>query len=287
MTEVLQHLAFGIATGGFLLLASIGFSLTRRVEGFLNIAHAQYISFGAYATWLFNVELELPIVLAGLLAVVATALLALVAANVLYRPIREYGPAILLITSVGVAFAVQGAIEITAPTGTSLLDVPNPTPIRLGDIRINPYQALALALALVVVVVMHVLFTRTRTGRQITAVSVDRQLAQSRGVSLVSTSRAVWLVSGATAGMAGVALGLVGTLTTDLAFQQVLLIFAVSIFAGFGSLLTLVAAALLTGVAMDLSILWLPSAYRSAIPFVIIIVVLLVRPQGLGREAAA
>ncbi len=285
MTEVLQHIAFGVATGGFLLLASIGFSLTRRVEGFLNIAHAQYISFGAYTTWMFNVELDLPIVLAGVLAVIATAVLALVAAIVVYRPIQDYGPAILLITSVGVAFAVQGLIEIAAPTGTSLLDIANPTPIRFGDIRVNPYQVLALGLALLVVLAMHVTFTRTRTGRQITAVSVDRQLAQSRGVSLVSTSRAVWLASGATAGMAGVALGLVGTLTTDLAFQQVLLIFAVTVFAGFGSLLTLVAAALLTGIAMDLSIVWLPSPYRSAIPFIIIIIVLLVRPEGLGREA--
>lgn len=287
MTDVLQHLVFGVATGGFLLLAAIGFSLVRKVEGFLNIAHAQFISFGAYAAWWWNSEAGLHIVPSAAIAVVATAVLALLVARFLYRPIHDYGDAILLITSVGVAFAIQGLIEMFVPTGTSLLDIGNPTPLHFADLRMNPFQALALVIALVVVVAMHLLFTRTRIGRQIRAVSVDRQLAQSRGISLIGTSRAVWLTAGATAGMAGVALGLIGTLTTDLAFQQVILIFAVSIFAGFGSLLSLLAAALLTGAAMDLSILWLPSSYRNAIPFVIIIFVLLVRPQGLARKVAA
>jgi branched-chain amino acid transport system permease protein len=287
VTELFQHVVFGLATGGFLLLASLGFSLVRRVEGFLNIAHAQFISFGAYTAWLFNSRYGWNLLAAGALAVVATALLALIVSNLVYRPIHDYGETILLITSIGVAFAIQGVIEIAAPPGTSVLDVGNPEALHVGDVRINPFGLLAFVIAMVVVAGMHVLFTRTRIGRQIRAVSVDRLLAQSRGVSLLTTSRAVWLTAGATAGMAGVALGLVGTLTTDLAFQQVLLIFAVAIFAGFGSLLSLLAAALFTGLAMDLSIIWLPGSYRSAIPFLIIIVVLLVRPQGLARGAAA
>lgn len=287
MTELAQHAVFGLATGAFLLLAAVGFSLVRQVEGFLNIAHAQLISFGAYATWMMNVSLEMPVVLSSVVAVALTSLLALVQARFFYHPIHAYGPDILLITSVGVAFAIQGLIEMFAPPGTSLFAIANPQPFHLGEVRINQYQVGVVVAALTTTIGLYLGFTRTRIGRQIRAVSVDRQLAQSRGVSLTTTSRAVWLASGITAGMAGVALGLLGTLTTDIAFNQILLIVAVSIFAGFGSLLALLAAALVTGLAMDLSILWIPGAYRSAVPFVIIILVLLLRPRRAAGVAIA
>jgi branched-chain amino acid transport system permease protein len=287
MTELAQHAVFGLATGAFLLLAALGFSLVRQVEGFLNIAHAQLISFGAYATWAMNVTLDMHIVLSAAIGIVLTALLALVQARFFYHPIHAYGPDILLITSVGVAFAIQGLIEMFADPGTSLFALANPEPFVFGSVRINQYQAGVVFAALAITIALFLGFSRTRIGRQIRAVSVDRQLAQSRGVSLATTSRAVWLAAGVTAGMAGVALGLLGTLTTDIAFQQILLIVAVSIFAGFGSLLSLLAAALVTGLAMDISIIWIPGAYRSAIPFVIIILVLLFRPRRAAGTAVA
>jgi neutral amino acid transport system permease protein len=276
-----------MATGSFLLLAAVGFSLVRQVEGFLNIAHAQLISFGAYATWVMNVNLGMHVVPASVIAVALTALLALVQARFFFHPIHDYGPDILLITSVGVAFAIQGLIEMFVDPGTSLFAIANPQPFHIGSVRINQYQAGVFIAALLTTIGLYFGFTRTRIGRQIRAVSADRQLAQSRGVSLTSTSRVVWLAAGTTAGMAGVALGLLGTLTTDIAFNQILLIVAVSIFAGFGSLLALLAAALATGLAMDLSILWIPGAYRSAIPFAIIILVLLFRPRRAGAGAIA
>lgn len=277
MGRLAQHVVFGLATGAFLLLSAVGFSLVRQVEGFLNIAHAQLISFGAYATWMMNVSLGLPIALSALTAIVLTSLLGLAQARFFYHPIHSYGPDILLITSVGVAFAIQGLIEMFADPGTSLFALANPQPFTIGTVRVNPYQAGVFLAALVTTVALYLLFTRTRIGRQIRAVSVDRQLAQSRGVSLTTTSRAVWLTAGATAGMAGVSLGLLGTLTTDIAFGQILLIVTVSIFAGFGSLLNLLMAAFVTGLAMDISIIWIPATYRTAVPFVIIILVFLLR----------
>jgi branched-chain amino acid transport system permease protein len=287
LARLAQHVVFGLATGAYLLLSALGFSLVRQVQGFLNIAHAQLISFGAYATWAMNVSLDMPLYLAAAIAIVLTALLGLAQARFFYDPIHDYGPDILLITSVGVAFAIQGLIEMLADPGTSLLDVANPQPFLLGTVRVNAYQAGVFAAALITTTVMYLLFTRTSIGRQIRAVSVDRQLAQSRGVSLTATSRAVWLAAGATAGMAGVALGLLGTLTTDIAFAQILLIVTVSIFAGFGSLLHLLIAAFLTGLAMDISIIWIPGTYRSAVPFVIIILVLVLRARPITGVAAA
>jgi neutral amino acid transport system permease protein len=112
--------------------------------------------------------------------------------------------------------------------------------------------------------------------------SINRDLAASRGVDITAASRATWLVTGMLAGLGGVALGVLGTLTTDIAFDQILVILAVAIVAGLGSLYGVILAAFIVGLAMDLSQLFLPGGYRPVIAFAIVIVVLLVRPQGVA-----
>jgi branched-chain amino acid transport system permease protein len=281
LEDIVQSLIFGLTTAGFLLVSAIGFTFVAKVEGFLNIAHAELISFGAFATWFLNVQLGWALVLAAIVAVLLTGALANILAEAIFRPIREYGPAILMITSVGAVFMIQAIVEVIVGTGTFRFDVHVPDNIHVGNFQIHPFRALIVVIAAATLLALHLFLTRTRTGTRIRAISIDRTLAANRGVSVEATSRVVWLITGLTAGLAGVSLGLIGTLTTDLAFKQILLIVAVAVFAGFRSLLSLGLAALLMGLAMDLSVVWLPTTYRTVIPFAIIIVILMVRPQGL------
>jgi neutral amino acid transport system permease protein len=281
LEDIAQSLIFGLTTAGFLLVSAIGFAFVAKVEGFLNIAHAELISFGAFATWFLNVELGMALVVAAIVAVLLTGALANVLAEAIFRPIREYGPAILMITSVGAVFMIQAIVEVIVGTGTFRFDVQVPDNIHVGGLQIHPFRALIVVIAVLTLLALQLFLTRTRTGTRIRAISIDRSLAANRGVSVEATSRVVWLITGLTAGLAGVSLGLIGTLTTDLAFKQILLIVAVAVFAGFRSLLSLALAALLMGIAMDLSVVWLPTTYRTVIPFAIIIVILMVRPQGL------
>jgi neutral amino acid transport system permease protein len=281
LEDIVQAVIFGLTTGGFLLVGAIGFTFIAKVEGFLNIAHAELISFGAFATWFLNVQAGLPLVLAAVLGVLLTGGLATALAEGIFKPIRSYGPAILMITSVGAVFMIQAVIEMIVGTGTFRFDVEVPDNIHVGDFQVHPFQALIFVIAGLTLLALHLFLTRTRTGTRIRAISIDRSLAANRGVSVEKTSRVVWLITGLTAGLAGVSLGLIGTLTTDLAFKQILLIVAVAVFAGFRSLLSLGLAALIMGIAMDLSVVWLPTTYRTVIPFAIIILILIVRPQGL------
>jgi branched-chain amino acid transport system permease protein len=283
--RVLQLILFGVVTGSFLLVGTIGFALTRRVEGFLNIAHAELITVSAFSTWFMNRELGWNFFLAGAIAIVGTSFLGLVVARVFYDPIKQLGSSVLLITSVGVTFFLHGIAEGSIGTGIRVFDIPTPTVLSLGELRVTAYQLAIIGIAVVAAVGLTLFMNRTRTGMDIRAMAINRDLAASRGIDIKATSRATWLIASGLAGLAGVLLGVQATLTTDLAFQQILIILTVAIVGGLGSLYGVIAAAFLVGFAMDLSVLWLPGGYRPMVAFAVVIIVLAVRPSGLARTA--
>lgn len=283
----LQFLTAGVVTGCFLILATIGFSLTRRVEGFLNIAHAELLGVGAFTTWWFNAEKGWHIIPAGIAAVIFTALVGLVIARVVYDPIRERGAAVLLITSTGVAFVIGGVIDALVGTGIRTLDIGLATSYEPFGIRVTDYQLIVVAMAAVASLSLALFLNRTRTGLAIRAMSANPQLAASRGTDIKSTSRAVWLLSSGLAGLAGVMLAVLATLTTDLPFEQILQILAVAILAGLGSLYTVILSGLIIGIAMDVSVYWIPAGYRPLVAFSLVIIVLVFRPEGLAGTRTA
>jgi neutral amino acid transport system permease protein len=284
--RVFQLALFGLVTGSFLLLATIGFSLTRRVEGFLNIAHAQYMAVAAFLTWFLNAELGWHFLLAATAATATTALLGLGIARLFYDPMKERGPLVLLITSVGVVFLLQGLIDAVFGGGTRVLSIPRPESFALGTVRITNYQVAVILVAMASALGLAAFFTKTKTGLSIRAMAINRQLAGSRGIDIVAASRATWLIASGLAGVAGIILGVLGTLTPELAFEQFLTILAVAILAGLGSFYSVIAAALLIGLAMDLSLLVMPGGWRSMVAFAIVIAVLVIKPTGLGRAAS-
>lgn len=282
MTLLAQYFVTGIATGCFLILATIGFSLTRRVEGFLNIAHAEMLGVSAFITWGLNTQAGWAFLPSALVAIVATAFFGLAVGRIVYDPIRKLGPAVLLITSVGVAYVIGGGVDAIIGTGIRSLDIPLATTYRFWGIRITDYQMIVIALAALTGISLAVFLNKTKTGLAIRAMSDNPALAASRGVDVQKTSRATWLIASGLAGLAGVMLAMIATLSTDIAFHQILQILAVAILAGLGSLYSVLIAGLIVGIAMDMSVYWIPAGYRPLIAFAVVIVVLLVRPEGLA-----
>jgi neutral amino acid transport system permease protein len=280
--RITQLIVFGLGTGAFLLISTFGFALIRRVEGFLNIAHAELMSVAAFTTWYLNVSLGWHFLLAAILALVLTAVIALLIARVIYDPIKHLGPAILLISSVGVAFVLHGITEAFIGVGVRSFQIPRLDALPIGGVFVAPYRIVLLGIAAAITIGLALFLNKTRIGKSIRAMSINRDLAASRGIDIAAASRATWLVTGVLAGIGGVALGVLGTLTTDIAFDQILVILAVAIVAGLGSLYGVIIAAFIVGLAMDLSQLVLPGGYRPVIAFAIVIVVLLIRPQGVA-----
>ncbi|WP_413871968.1 branched-chain amino acid ABC transporter permease [Albidovulum sp.] len=285
MTLLAQYALTGVVTGCFLILATIGFSLTRQVEGFLNIAHAEMLGVSAFITWGLNAGAGWPFIPSAVVAIVVTAFLGLAIGRIVYDPMRRLGPAVLLITSVGVSYVIAGVMHAVIGTGIRSLDMPLATSYKLFGLRISNYQIAVVALAVVTGLSLALFMNRTRTGLAIRAMSSNPELAASRGIDVRQTSRATWLIGSGLAGVAGVMLALIATLSTDIAFNQILQILAVAILAGLGSLYSVIVAGLIVGLAMDMSVYFIPAGYRPLIAFAVVILALLIRPEGLSGKA--
>lgn len=282
MNAFLQLAALGVAQGSFLLMASIGFSLTRRVEGFLNIAHAQYLSVAAFVTFFLNNTLGQHFVVAALAGIVAAVGVGFLVGKVIFEPIRRLGPAVSLITSVGVVYMLEGIIEIVVGTGSFLVTLPRIAPVRIGPVTLTFYHVVVVVAALVVTAGTAWFLQRTRVGTAIRITALDRDLGASRGVDVRRAANANWILSSALAGVAGVALAMLGALTTTKGFEQILIILAVALLAGIGSITALTVSALSIGVARELSLLWIPAGFRDIIAFGIVILVLIFMPNGIS-----
>ncbi|MFV0492569.1 MAG: branched-chain amino acid ABC transporter permease [Pseudorhodobacter sp.] len=284
MTLLAQYALTGVVTGCFLILATIGFSLTRQVEGFLNIAHAELLGVSAFITWWLNAGAGWPLLPAAVVAIVITAFLGLAIGRTVYDPIKKFGPAVVLISSVGVAYVIGGVVDAVVGTGIRTLDVPLATTYKFFGLRITNYQMIMVALAALTGIAVALFLNKTKTGLAIRAMASNPALAASRGIDVRQTSRATWLLASGLAGLAGVMLALTATLSTDIAFRQILQILAVAILAGLGSLYSVIVAGLIVGIAMDMSVYWIPAGYRPLIAFAVVIIALLVRPEGLSMK---
>jgi branched-subunit amino acid ABC-type transport system permease component len=279
-----EQIIFGIVTGGILLLASVGFSLIWKTEGFLNIAHGQLLLVGAYLAYFFNVPLKLPFILAAILSIVITAFLGLFLAKFVYFPIRKSGILVLLFTSIGLSWMIYGIVQAVAGTKLRGYDLPTGKAWMIGGQPIMSFREFSIiVIALICGIFLHYFFNKTKSGRGVRAMAGNRELAEIRGINSKQLSDRVWLMASGMAGLAGIMLGMTGALNMELGWQQILIIMAVAILGGLGNLYGTMLAAFLIGLVMDLSTLIIPTSYRTTIAFVIIILVLFIRPQGLSK----
>lgn len=286
----MQNLLFGLLTGSVLAVAASGFALLRNTERFLHIAHGQFMAFGALVA--LAVSPTIGVVPGMLVAIVITAALGVACGKLLFDPVKERGGNVLLFTSVGLAFVTYGAMIAIFGTELRISEVELGTARDVGPVSIAPGEVVILLITAAVVLGLWLFLSRTGVGRDIRAVASNRELAQIRGVAVNRVSVTVWALSSALAAVGGIMSGVVGSVTTESGWGYILLVLAAAVLGGIGSILGVVGAALLLGVVMDLSAIWINTAYRPVVAFAILILVLLVRPQGLfsftaRKEAAA
>lgn len=280
----MQNVVFGLLTGAMLAVATSGFALLRNTERFLHIAHGQFMAFGALLALALADQVG---VVAGIaLAIPATALLGVACGKLLFEPVRHQGGNVLLFTSVGLAFVVYAVMIAIFGTDLRVFD------IRLGDARdigpvsIAPGEVVLLLVAVVVIAGLWLVLSRSSIGRDVRAVASNRELAQIRGVAIGRVSTAVWALASGLAAIAGIMTAVLGSVSTESGWSYILLVLAAAVLGGTGNILGVVGAAMILGLVMDVSALWIDTTYRPVVAFAILIGVLLVRPQGLFSFAA-
>lgn len=286
----MQNLIFGLITGSILALSAVGFSMIRQTEGFINIAHGQMLTVGAFTGFLLVSEVGLNVFVAGLISMLVVGLLGVVLARLVFDPVADAGALARLFTSIGLAYLLYGLVRVGF--GAKVQFYPNLFGRRFDFAAFNVTmgELVIIGLAAASTAGLHLFLTRTQMGTWIRATASNPELAQIRGIPIRRVSQSVWFIASALAGMAGVMLGVIGNVNSELGWTQILMVLAAAVLGGLGSIYGVLAAGLLLGLVMDLSALVIPSTWRLVVAFVALVAVLVFRPQGLfvraGRREA-
>ena len=298
----LQFLVDGLLLGSMTGLGAIGLTLTYSILRFSNFAHGEFVTFGAYATLVIAglltqllgsaepigpLSFGWPLVVSVLLAMLLTGGLALALDLVLFGRLRQKGHSIIVVmASFGAAMALRSGLEFVFTSRPVYFSRELQIATRIGwGIRVTPDQIVLLCLTAVLVLVMHLVMSRTQTGRAMRAVSQNPNLARVVGIDVARIIRVTWLLGGALACVAGWMIGLLVQVRPSMGLDMLLPIFAAAILGGIGSVSGAVLGGLIVGVAEAATVGIIGAEWRAAVAFLILIAVLLVRPNGLFGAA--
>ena len=296
---IAQYLADGIVLGATLALGAIGLTLTYNILRFANFAHGEFLTFGAYFALLFVGAFSGGATLGpftfgwsflgGLvLALVLTAALALVLDAVLFRPLRKSDVAVaLVIASFGASLMLRNLVVFAWGSQpeyyTRSIAIAQEV---LPGVRLSANEIFVVALTAVLMLALHLFLTRTRLGQQMRAVSDNPALAQVTGIDVRRIVRWVWIIGGGLAAVGGAMFGLTVQVSPEMGFTLILPMFAAAILGGIGSIYGAVLGGLVIGVAQSLSVAFIDPAYKPAVAFALMFLILLVHPTGILGEKA-
>lgn len=276
-----QLLLNGVISGLLLALPALAVSLTFGILRFPNFAVGGSLTLGAYAGWVFNVPLGLPIVAAAILAAAAVALVNVLLDMAVFGRLREQSSISLMVASMGVSLIMENICRFAFGNATRSLDVDVARPLRWAGLRITHEQIVTAATVLVCLVLLHLVLRATPLGRAMRAVADNPTLASARGIERESIVRITWVIIGILTGLAGVLAALDRAVEPLVGWSYQISVFAAAILGGLGSPLGAVLGALAIGLSEELATLVVPTSYRQAVSFVVILLLLLVRSQGL------
>lgn len=282
-----QQSAQGIRLGLLLALASLGLSLIFGTTGLSNFAHGELVTIGGVLAW-FLTSLTGNLWIGGALAVIVMAALGWVQDAGLWRPLRRRRLSLtqMMIVSIGLSIALQYVVQLWIGAGTVRIDKSNPATVTLLGVTLTIQSYVAMGIAIVAIAAVGLGLMYTRFGRATRAVSDNPALASASGIDVDKVIRGVWILASGLAGLAGVLLGLVlNGIGWETGGQLLLLLFAAVTLGGLGTAFGAFAGAMVIGLIVELTNIWLPGDLKYATALALLIVILLFRPQGIFGRA--
>ncbi|TJY72430.1 branched-chain amino acid ABC transporter permease [Arthrobacter sp. CAU 1506] len=282
-----ERVIAGLSFGLLLALASVGLSLIYGTTGLTNFAHGEMVTLGAVVMFGFSVA-GFPVWLAMLLGVIFGGAFGWVQDGWLWKPLRRRGTALIpmMIISIGLALAARYTILFFFGGATQQLPGASSPIVEIGVISISRNTLLSLIISLVVIVLIAMLLLKTRLGKATRAVADNPALAAASGIDVDRVIRIVWTVGGVLAALGGILWAYYRPgVTFNMGQQILLLVFAGVILGGLGTVFGALVGSVIVGLFVELSTLWLVADLKYVGALLIMIVVLLFRPQGiLGRR---
>jgi neutral amino acid transport system permease protein len=286
--SVAQQLLSGLRFGLIIAMTAIGLSLVFGTTGLINFAHGDIVIFGAFAAWVFNAIIGLPLLAAAPIGVVLTAGLGWGIDRGMFRPLRRRGLGLfqLLVVTIGLSLVLRYGILMFFGGGRrQYTDFIGQEVIRFGPFSQTPRNLIIMGISILVLVLFGLALQKSRMGKAMRAVADNRDLAESSGIDVERVVGVVWMVGSGLAGLGGILFGAMFSFQFISGFQLLLLMFAAIILGGLGTAFGAMVGGILIGIVVEVSSVFFPSDLGFAWALGILILVLLVRPQGLMGRA--
>jgi branched-chain amino acid transport system permease protein len=278
----------GLRFGLIIAMTALGLSLIFGTTRLINFAHGELVTLGAVVAFIFGTSpFQWPFIVAILLAIVAVALLAGLLELTLWRPLRKRGSGLIqmFIISIGLSLLLRNGIQFFfGPNRKQLRQATAQQQLTWGPISATPQDLIIIAVSIAILVAVAVMLQRTRMGKAMRALADNRDLAEASGINVDRVILQVWVIGGGLAAVGGVLFGLTSAVSFDMGFRLLLLMFAGIILGGLGSAYGAMVGSIVVGLVAQYSTVWFPPELQNAWAMLVLVIVLLVRPQGiLGR----
>jgi len=281
----IQMIINGLAMGAIYALIALGFVMIYNSTGAVNFAQGDFAMIGAYLYFTAVVLLHLPVWVAFIFVIVGAAILGIIFNRTVFYPVRDKHWMIPLIGTIGASiFLPNFAMNIWGPEP---LPTPNPFGellLRLGEVRISPQFVLILVVTIFLILVMHLFFSRTRFGKMMQAAAQDRVMARLTGIRVNKTMGATFIYSSILAGIGGALVAPVFYVSQGMGLFVVVKAFCATIVGGFGSVPGSIVGGFFVGIVEQVCAGYISDKYKDVYAFLLMILVLFIRPQGIFGE---
>jgi branched-chain amino acid transport system permease protein len=300
VTTLLQQIANGLVLGATIGLIALGYTMVYGIIQLINFAHGEVFmvgTFGGLAVWRWVLPegvrddwyISLPAMLVG--SIVVAVVVAVAMERFAYRPLRNAPRLAPLITALGVSVALQEAVRLWFPDADAAQPFPRvfiDAQIKIGPVELEATEVLLIVVSIVLAVLLQAYVNNSKLGRAMRATSQDRDTARLMGINPDRVIVVTFILGAALAGVAGVLYGSnINNIDTSIGFQNGIFAFTAAVLGGIGSLRGAVVGAFVIGLIKSLSGQYMPGGtqYDYVWIFVVLILVLVFRPQGLFGEA--
>lgn len=284
--QLFQYLLSGLATGAIYALIGLGFAVIHTSTGIINFAQGEFVMLGGMLTLFCLNSLKIPLPLAIPLAIAIATLVGMIFERLAIRPLKGASPLNLVIITIGASILIRGiAMLLWGKDTYSLPAFTGNDPITIGGATLLPQQLWIFAITVLAIIINKLFFKYSITGRAMRACASNRRAAGLVGIDVRRMVMFSFMISSAIGAMAGIIIAPLTMTSYDVGIMLGLKGFCAAIIGGLSSGFGTVAGGLLLGVLESFSAGLISSGYKDAIAFVILLLILFFRPQGLFRRA--
>lgn len=284
MMSFISYLVNGISLGSIYALIALGYTMVYGIAKMLNFAHGDIIMVGGFTVFTAMSTEWCPVWLSVVIGIIVCTLLGVIVEKVAYKPLRNASPLAVLITAIGVSYLLQNVALIifgsAAQSFTSV--VKNVAPVTIGGVTISMETIISIVVSVIIMVCLTFFINKTKAGKAMLAVSEDKGAAQLMGINVNSTISLTFAIGSALAGVASVLLcSSYPQISPYTGSMPGIKAFVAAVFGGIGSIPGAMIGGILLGVIENLSKAYISSQLSDAIVFLVLIVVLIVKPTGI------